>query len=334
MRATWLLAGLLFLAGCMPSIIYSLARDAPQEDTVTLASCLSESGVTFYGASWCSHCDEQKRLFGDSGKYLRYVECALPDGTQAPACAGIEGYPTWEFADGSRVAGVLSLEQLGELSGCGSAPLTFSGPGETLWASEGEEFSYALCGAEEECLGEYGDPSGGLPPYSFGSSGLPAGLELLPNGLLFGAPVQAGEYSVPVCVADAAGAVACQVLTLVVGGLESRGCSVDTDCLAEEFCEGGLCALPDMGCSADADCVLLDWQYRVPCCYAGQCGGVDYGKASVIAVSGEWLAQMRALYCPPPRQCGPAPGCPAMIVDVNYHAECVYGACEKIPGES
>ena len=85
------------------------------------AKCLAEKGVKFYGAFWCPHCNEQKKLFGKSAKYLDYVECSTPDRRgQTPVCIGkdIGSYPTWEFPDGSRKTGLVSLEELGSKSGC------------------------------------------------------------------------------------------------------------------------------------------------------------------------------------------------------------------------
>lgn len=85
------------------------------------ASCLKDKGAVFYGAFWCPHCQSQKKLFGNSAKLLPYVECSTPDGkAQLPICQekGIEGYPTWEFSDGSRESGELSLERLAEKTSC------------------------------------------------------------------------------------------------------------------------------------------------------------------------------------------------------------------------
>lgn len=83
--------------------------------------CLGEKGLKFYGAFWCSHCESQKDLFGKSKKYLPYIECSAPDSkSQLEVCrdAKIKVYPTWEFTDGSREEGELSLEKLSEKSGC------------------------------------------------------------------------------------------------------------------------------------------------------------------------------------------------------------------------
>ncbi len=85
------------------------------------AKCLGEKGTVFYGAFWCPHCQNQKKMFGKSAKYLPYVECSTPDGSsQLADCKNknIESYPTWEFTDGSRLTGQISLAQLSEKTGC------------------------------------------------------------------------------------------------------------------------------------------------------------------------------------------------------------------------
>lgn len=85
------------------------------------AQCLSDSGAKFYGTFWCSHCQAQKRMFGQAQKYLPYIECSTPNGQgQLQVCkdAGIEAYPTWTFVDGSRLTGELSLETLSEKTSC------------------------------------------------------------------------------------------------------------------------------------------------------------------------------------------------------------------------
>lgn len=85
------------------------------------AQCISESGTKMYGAYWCPHCQEQKKLFGSSWDNVDYVECATPGSNQqTSACnsAGIKSYPTWIFGDGKQISGVLSLEQLGTFTSC------------------------------------------------------------------------------------------------------------------------------------------------------------------------------------------------------------------------
>ncbi|KAJ4777835.1 Thiol-disulfide oxidoreductase LTO1 [Rhynchospora pubera] len=73
---------------------------------IALAKHLHSIGAKMYGAFWCSHCNEQKEMFGkEAVKILNYVEC-FPDGagkgrTMAVDCAvvGIEGFPTWIIKD-------------------------------------------------------------------------------------------------------------------------------------------------------------------------------------------------------------------------------------------
>ena len=85
------------------------------------AQCLTDNDVTFFGAFWCPHCQNQKNLFGGAMEYVNYVECSLPDQSgQTQICIdeNIETYPTWEFSDGTRVDGVQTLESLSARSGC------------------------------------------------------------------------------------------------------------------------------------------------------------------------------------------------------------------------
>ena len=85
------------------------------------AQCIKDSGAKFYGTFWCSHCQNQKEAFGKSAKYLPYIECSTRDGQgQLQVCtdANIEGYPTWEFPDSTRLSGEIPFEILAEKPGC------------------------------------------------------------------------------------------------------------------------------------------------------------------------------------------------------------------------
>ncbi len=87
----------------------------------SFATCLKAKGATFYGAFWCPHCQAQKKLFGSSVKLLPYVECSTADGSgQTQVCIDkkIASYPTWEFADMSRLTGEIPLAQLAEKTSC------------------------------------------------------------------------------------------------------------------------------------------------------------------------------------------------------------------------
>ena len=83
--------------------------------------CLKDKGAIFYGAFWCPHCQSQKKLFGSSVPLLPYIECSTADGngqTQICKDKNIASYPTWDFADGSRLTGEVPLAQLAEKTSC------------------------------------------------------------------------------------------------------------------------------------------------------------------------------------------------------------------------
>jgi hypothetical protein len=86
------------------------------------AKCLTAKQAKMYGAYWCPHCEEQKEKFGSSFEYAPYIECGIKGQSQGiePVCtaAGIKRFPTWIFADGTRVEGEHELEFLGEATGC------------------------------------------------------------------------------------------------------------------------------------------------------------------------------------------------------------------------
>jgi len=107
----------------IPIAIYSVVVAGPAGSGRydQLAQCLTDKGTKMYGAYWCTHCQSQKRLFGKSFSKIKYVECKLPgEQEQTRECkdAGINSYPTWEFGDGSRLEGQISLEILAEKSNC------------------------------------------------------------------------------------------------------------------------------------------------------------------------------------------------------------------------
>ena len=80
------------------------------------AKCLADRCVTMYGADWCSHCQNEKLVFGDSFQFVPYIEC--PKNIQQCLAKGIDGYPTWIFSDGRKLIGAQGLEKLSKESGC------------------------------------------------------------------------------------------------------------------------------------------------------------------------------------------------------------------------
>ena len=115
--------GVLILVTIATVIIRGSGNNLPPEPGKydAFATCLKDKGAVFYGAFWCTHCQAQKKLFGSSQKLLPYVECSTPDASgQTQACIDkkITGYPTWEFADGSRLTEEIQLAQLAEKTFC------------------------------------------------------------------------------------------------------------------------------------------------------------------------------------------------------------------------
>ena len=102
-------------------LISSCSKSAQYSNLDSFSKCLTDSGVKFYGAFWCPHCTNQKNMFGKSFENIDSTECSLPDKSgQTQVCkdAKILKYPTWEFKDGSRMQGELTLAQLSQKSGC------------------------------------------------------------------------------------------------------------------------------------------------------------------------------------------------------------------------
>jgi len=120
---TWLLGNGLLALGLLAVLQMSAMgllerREDPR--LRALAAHLEQSGVIFYGASWCANCTEQKRLFGAAGKRLPYVECS-PNGRNGGVAfecigAGISGYPTWIIGGQPHVE-VIAPERLARMTG-------------------------------------------------------------------------------------------------------------------------------------------------------------------------------------------------------------------------
>jgi hypothetical protein len=84
-----------------------------------LAKFMSEKGMVMFGAYWCPHCIDQKKLFGDAVKYIDYVECDAKGPNANPdECVAnkIEGYPTWMY-NGQQYGGYKSFSELAKIVG-------------------------------------------------------------------------------------------------------------------------------------------------------------------------------------------------------------------------
>lgn len=94
---------------------------AQSNDLDLFAKCLAEKKATMYGSFLCPHCDDQKKPFGSSFRYVSYVECSIRGSRQMTfpcMAAQIRYTPTWIFADGDRLTGVQPLKALSEKTGC------------------------------------------------------------------------------------------------------------------------------------------------------------------------------------------------------------------------
>ena len=114
-KATISLIIIVFGLGLFLAILYP--RSGYDRKTLDVfASCLAEKGAVMYGVAWCPHCENEKKRFGGSFKFIPYVEC--PDEPQKCLAAGVEGYPTWIFTAGLKFEGEQGLEKLSEISSC------------------------------------------------------------------------------------------------------------------------------------------------------------------------------------------------------------------------
>jgi hypothetical protein len=110
-----LLIALATAALCVP------VGSAQSNDLDTFAKCLAEKKATMYGSFLCPHCDDQRKLFGPSFRYVPYVECSMRGSRQMTfpcMAAQIRFTPTWIFADGERRTGLQSLKDLSKKTGC------------------------------------------------------------------------------------------------------------------------------------------------------------------------------------------------------------------------
>ena len=90
-------------------------RQNSSGDYDSLAKCLAEKEMKMYGTDWCSHCKNQKELFGSSFKFINYIDCDIDEETCV--VERITGFPTWKLNNESYL-GVQSIDKLKELTGC------------------------------------------------------------------------------------------------------------------------------------------------------------------------------------------------------------------------
>lgn len=102
-------------------LIFVATRSSGPSKYESFAQCLTEQDVVMYGAWWCPHCTNQKQLFEGAFNKITYVECSAPGSramNQTCQDAGVQSYPTWEFADKSRLTGERTLTELSQKTNC------------------------------------------------------------------------------------------------------------------------------------------------------------------------------------------------------------------------
>jgi len=112
-KKTYFRAGVVLVIVVIALFFYMKSSDSAKYDN--FAICLTENNVAMYGTNWCPHCQNQKKMFGDSFKYVDFKDCDVN-----PECeeVGVKAYPTWAIKDTLLEAGVMPLESLSALTGC------------------------------------------------------------------------------------------------------------------------------------------------------------------------------------------------------------------------
>ena len=167
------------------------AEGEAAQDLVAFAQALTASGTRFFGAAWCPACTDQKELFEDGGDFLPFIEVtnldspvtlnAVGDGTDTtlnPSGVPVTSFPTWEFPDGTRLEGGLTLEVLSQRSGVAIpssdqpfiAPIDDGDISSTDVDADGDEIVTLLGGSPLHIALDGYDPGGGALTYTVSSS--------------------------------------------------------------------------------------------------------------------------------------------------------------------
>lgn len=238
-------------AGCLPHHLVILSGALPPGLTLTqlndhtgLVSGIATESGTF--SAWLAVKDCENRsaetLFTWEVWTRRYsiATTSLPAaalGTPYSATlqtAGIDSNTTWEITSGSLPAGLSLSPTTGVISGTptatGSSTFTVKATGNakdfTGTRIDSRQLTLnvaALAARFSRPAAEVGVPfnaslvgSGGLAPYTFSATGLPAGLNVGTDGTISGRPGSAGTFTIAAQITDATGAVSTVQLRLVV----------------------------------------------------------------------------------------------------------------------
>ncbi len=98
------------------AVFYIFRSEPANANLDDFAKCLASKNITMYGSYSCGSCQNEKKAFGSSFRFVPYIEC-----TQDPnkcLAAGIEAVPTWVFPGGKKLVGEQGIEKLSKESGC------------------------------------------------------------------------------------------------------------------------------------------------------------------------------------------------------------------------
>lgn len=112
-KQSWITLGIIFLVIVIAFVIIYLKNNSSSVEP-EVAKCIGSKSI-LYSKLGCTHCETQKKMFGDSYQYLTVVDCFY----EKEIClnASISGTPTW-IVDGKQYIGVQEIETLQRITGC------------------------------------------------------------------------------------------------------------------------------------------------------------------------------------------------------------------------
>lgn len=112
-KQSWITLGIILLVIIVAIVIISLKNPNSGVDP-EVAKCIGSKSV-LYTKLGCTHCETQKKMFGESYQHLTLVDCFY----EIETCMNksIQGTPTW-IIDGKQYIGVQDIETLKRVTGC------------------------------------------------------------------------------------------------------------------------------------------------------------------------------------------------------------------------
>lgn len=93
----------------LSGVVFSYVNSKKPSPLDGFAKCLTEKNAIMYGASWCKYTQAQKRMFGNSFRFVNYK-----DFSENPE---VKITPTW-FINGKKYENAQSFDKLAAVTGC------------------------------------------------------------------------------------------------------------------------------------------------------------------------------------------------------------------------